>query len=103
MTTLLVTVGSTNFAPLTDAVFAAIPELATLGVSKLVVQRGSAGVPAAYTSQLSSGEGEFIYPNPNAQSGPGLVVKVLRYTADAAEMEALIAQADVVVSHAGTS
>lgn len=99
-TTLLVTVGSTQFQQLTDAVLApaVLDALPQLGVSELIVQLGGAQLPAAVQLQLSSaGEGAFTHGG----DGNKLRVDVLRYTKGAREMDALIARAGVVVSHAG--
>lgn len=94
MRTLFVTVGSTRFQSLTDAVLssAVLDVLASAGVSKLIVQLGSATIPA-HVGVVANG-GEWKYRDTTS-------VTVLRYTDDAAHMARLLASADAVVSHAG--
>jgi beta-1,4-N-acetylglucosaminyltransferase len=88
MATLLITVGSTRFQALTDAILS-LAESSSLApyVKTLIVQAGDANLPPA----LKEGE----------QTVGGTRVNVIRYTRDAGELEALIACADGVVSHAG--
>jgi UDP-N-acetylglucosamine transferase subunit ALG13 len=95
MPTLLITVGSTLFQPLSDAALAPAftAALPGLGVTHLVVQLGSARVPDHI--DMPAGRAEY------SDAKTGLRVSVLRYTADAGEMEGQISGADGVVSHAG--
>lgn len=83
MNTVLVTVGSTSFQPLTDGIVApaVLARLEELGVRRLVVQHGSA---------------RMAIPN-----RCGIEVVPIQYTASPGEMDALVAQADGVISHAG--
>ncbi|CAK9783995.1 glycosyl transferase [Cutaneotrichosporon oleaginosum] len=94
--TLLVTVGSTQFAELSDAVLAesTIAALRAAGVSTLIVQLGFAPIPAHVAAVVGreGGKGEV----------GGLRVEVMRYTGSPGEMDALMRSADGVVSHAGS-
>lgn len=91
---LVVTVGSTRFPALSDAVLSprVLDALPALGVSSVTVQLGSADIPVHARGQ------EFTY---STDAGKYVQVKVLRYTKDAVEMDALLKDANVVVSHAG--
>lgn len=93
-TTLLVTVGSTLFQDLTDAALApsTLDALRTLGVTRLVVQLGSAVVPPHLGIGRDGG---------STQAG-GVDVTVVRYTTPR-EMEEMMRGASAVVSHAGES
>ncbi|KAL1410999.1 N-acetylglucosaminyldiphosphodolichol N-acetylglucosaminyltransferase catalytic subunit alg13 [Vanrija albida] len=93
MRSLLVTVGSTRFQALTDAVLApaALDALAAAGVTQLTVQLGSGSLPPHVTASADGGE----------WAHGTLRVTTLRYTADGAHMARLLAAADAVVSHAG--
>ncbi|WOO80885.1 UDP-N-acetylglucosamine transferase subunit ALG13 [Vanrija pseudolonga] len=90
---LFVTVGSTRFQALTDAVLSpsALDALSSVGVTTLVVQLGSADIPAHVGVGAQGGE----------WAHGALGVTVLRYTVDAAHMARLLAASDAVVSHAG--
>jgi beta-1,4-N-acetylglucosaminyltransferase len=99
--TLLVTVGSTLFGALTDLILSTniLFRLPSLGVSKLVVQYGSADLPTHTSKNLevdAAGAGSFICTTYN---GDGEVaVQVMRYTKDFA---GLVGSADAIISHAG--
>lgn len=91
---LVVTVGSTSFPALSDAilspsVFEILPEL---GIASVTVQAGSAEIP------VHARGGEITY---TTRRGSYVRVRTLRYTRDAVEMDALLKSADIVVSHAG--
>ncbi|TXT13620.1 hypothetical protein VHUM_00987 [Vanrija humicola] len=90
---LFVTVGSTRFQALTDAVLApvALDALAAAGVTQLTVQLGSGGIPAHV--RVPDAGGEWTHST--------LRVTLLRYTADGVHMARLLSAADAVVSHAG--
>lgn len=91
---LVVTVGSTQFRALSDAVLspAVLETLPGLGIGDVTIQLGSADIP------VHARGGEFTY---TTRGGAYVGVKTLRYTRDAVEMDALLQGADVVVSHAG--
>lgn len=91
--TLLVTVGSTLFPSLTDAILSPsiLALLPTLGVARLVVQYGRAAIPPELGVGVDS-----------QGSGAGVVgeleVELMRYTDD---FDGLIKAADAIISHAG--
>lgn len=91
---LVVTVGSTQFPALSDAVLspAVLEILPGLGIASVTVQAGSAEIP------VHARGGEITY---TTRDGGYVRVRTLRYTRDAVEMDALLKGADVVVSHAG--
>lgn len=91
---LVVTVGSTQFPALSDAVLSpgVLDGLPALGIASVTVQLGSAEAP------VHARGGEFTY---TTRGGAYVGVRTLRYTSDAVEMDALLKGADVVVSHAG--
>lgn len=91
---LIVTVGSTSFPALSDAVLspAVLEILPELGIASITVQAGSADIP------VHARGGEITY---TTRGGAYVRVRTLRYTRDAVEMDALLKGADVVVSHAG--
>lgn len=95
---LVVTVGSTRFQQLTDEALspAFLNALPALGIGRVVVQLGSADVPSSGASSLSAEGSTHVTP-----AGDDVRVRALRYTSDAADLRALLADADVVVSHAG--
>lgn len=94
---ILVTVGSTQFASLSDSVLseATLKGLLAIGVSRLVVQLGSAPVPPHIAGVVGTEGGRG--------SVAGLEVIVLRYTSSQGEMDSLMRSVDAVVSHAGES
>lgn len=95
---LLVTVGSTLFPALTDAVLSGpILEVLSERISTLRVQLGRADIPAhpqAVLSDYSSGEDGC-----RGRIGK-MEVEIMRYTDD---FEGLVKESDMVISHAGTS
>jgi beta-1,4-N-acetylglucosaminyltransferase len=98
--TLLITVGSTLFPRLTDAILSTpILEVLRGRISILRVQLGKATIPPHLQGILS-----------DFQAGPGqdqcrgrlgkMEVEILRYTDD---FEDLVKRSDMVISHAGMS
>ncbi|BEJ16540.1 hypothetical protein CspHIS471_0511450 [Cutaneotrichosporon sp. HIS471] len=94
--TLLVTVGSTQFADLSDAALAesALDAFQAAGIDTLIVQLGFAPIPDHIAAVVGreGGSGEV----------GGVKVKVMRYTGSPGEMDALMKSSDGVVSHAGS-
>lgn len=98
--TLLVTVGSTLFPHLTDAILTRpFLELLSDSVGHLTVQLGKARLPANLAERIGTGGGAS-----DAGSVKGkykeMDVDVFRYTDD---FEGLVRGADLVISHAGQS
>ncbi|BEI79533.1 hypothetical protein CcaverHIS002_0100620 [Cutaneotrichosporon cavernicola] len=94
--TLLVTVGSTQFADLSDAALAesALDAFRAAGIDTLIVQLGFAPIPDHIAAVVGREGG-------SGQVG-GVKVKVMRYTGSPGEMDALMKSSDGVVSHAGS-
>lgn len=103
---LLVTVGSTLFTDLVDAVLdnASLRLLSALGVRELVVQYGKGRLPSGVVQKHdidARGEGRIIFrikPPGSEDEGEILIVRLLRFTDDLA---GLIEASTAVVSHAG--
>lgn len=100
-TSLLVTVGSTLFSALTDAILSSetLDVLSAQGIRSLKVQYGRASLPASLNGIVKmrdlapdAGVGEFVWK--------GMEVEVFRYTDD---FEGLVGESEGVVSHAGES
>jgi beta-1,4-N-acetylglucosaminyltransferase len=89
---LLVTVGSTLFPKLTDAILSApILEILAGRISTLTVQLGSAPPPSDLRTTLDKFDG-------SKGSYRGMRVEVMDYTTD---FEGLVKSSDMVISHAG--
>ena len=84
---LLVTVGSTHFTPLIQAVLSdeVLDELDEQNIDKLVVQYGKSVLPPQYASQGTIQRGS-------------LVVQLIQYTDD---FDALVRSSTAMISHAG--
>jgi beta-1,4-N-acetylglucosaminyltransferase len=91
---LLITVGSTLFPKLTDAILSA-PILDVLAgrITTLTVQLGSAPPPSDLRTILDNFDG-------SGGSYRGMRVEVMEYTTD---FEGLVKDSDMVISHAGTN
>jgi beta-1,4-N-acetylglucosaminyltransferase len=89
---LLVTVGSTLFPKLTDAILSApILDILAGRISTLTVQLGSASPPSDLRTILDDFDG-------SKGSYRGMRVEVMDYTTD---FEGLVKSSDMVISHAG--
>ena len=95
--TLLVTVGSTLFPPLTDLVLSSpfLDHLSTQAVSRLIVQYGRATAHLPSRSHLDS---SLDYKGAVTFSWKEMSVEIMRFTDD---FEGLVKQVDGVISHAG--
>ncbi|WRT67455.1 uncharacterized protein IL334_004427 [Kwoniella shivajii] len=94
MSTILVTVGSTLFPSLTDAILSPslISSLNTLDVRKLVIQYGRADLPPDLSIDVdANGNGTTVIDE--------LRIEVMRFTD---QFEKLVGQSDYVISHAGS-
>jgi beta-1,4-N-acetylglucosaminyltransferase len=89
---ILVTVGSTLFPKLTDAILSApVLEILAGRISTLAVQLGSAPPPSDLRTILDNFDGlEGSYS--------GMRVEIMDYTTD---FEGLVKSSDMVISHAG--
>jgi beta-1,4-N-acetylglucosaminyltransferase len=89
---LLVTVGSTLFPKLTDAILSApILDILAGRISTLTVQLGSASPPSDLRTILDDFDG-------SKGSYQGMVIQVMDYTTD---FDGLVKSSDMVISHAG--
>ena len=96
--TLLVTVGSTLFPALTNAVLSGtILDVLSNRISTLRIQLGRASIPAHLQAVLSD-----YQPGEDGCRGRlgKIEVEIMRYTEN---FEGLVTRSDMVISHAGTS